>query len=84
MSYERKELEKLYDDSVTMGRLGTGDPIKHMVNGALKIIRDQEKLAVHHYRATILAENYDSVKGSFDLDGIANMVIGEENDERDN
>ncbi len=39
---QREELEKLYNESVMMGRLRTGSPINHMVDGALALLQQAE------------------------------------------
>ena len=42
------------------------------------VIERQVKVAVRSYRATILSKNYDSMHGTYDFNGIAEMVINRE------
>ena len=41
------------------------------------LIAEAEKLAVYNYRANILSENYATELGTYDYDGIAEMVLDE-------
>jgi len=43
------------------------------------VVERAEKLAIYNYTANILAENYCSELDTYDFDGIAAMVLNEEN-----
>jgi hypothetical protein len=41
----REQLDKLYNEATMMGRLRTGSPINHMIDGAMKLISEAEHQA---------------------------------------
>lgn len=43
-----------------------------------QLITQKQLQAIHHYRSTIIAENYDSMHKTYDYDGIAEMVLNQE------
>jgi hypothetical protein len=85
----RKSIEKCFTQN-DMTEDGCSDyedielfDTKQVVNDLIKLItlrtKRAEKLAINNYRTNILAENYCSELDTYDFDGIAAMVLNEEN-----
>jgi len=56
------------------------DYAEHLLDRVTTISsQEAEELAIYNYRSNILADNFCSDLGTYDFDGIAKMILNEEN-----